>query len=198
MQRADGKLPRRAYTTGWPRCKWAFRQNVPFVWSTKGSINRLISKIFMPHPTAAPCNQGKQPTSVCPPYNAVVGYHDTEPHCNWGALYKCVVVFAARGNYRQRARAWKPYQRCHWFVNLLCNRRTATQCGSTALRIMTSGAEDNTSDKTLLKFKLWFILLSLLKVSWLSDQTQVLRPSICKWTTSYVLWLHCQKRPLAG
>ena len=62
---------------------------------------------------------------------------------------------------------------------------------------MPSGAEDNTSD-TFLQFKLWFIFLSLLKVSWLSDQTQVLRLSICKGTTSYVLWLHWQKRPLAG
>ena len=38
------------------------------------------------------------------------------------------------------------------------------------LRIMPSGAEDNTSDTTFLQFKLWFMLLSLLKVSWLSDQ----------------------------
>ena len=59
-------------------------------------------------------------STVCPPYNAVVGYHDAEPRCNWGALYQCVVVLATRGNYRQRARAWKPYQRSHWFVNLLC------------------------------------------------------------------------------
>ncbi len=66
------------------------------------------------------------------------------------------------------------------------------------LRIMPSGAEDNASETTFLQFKLWFILLSLLKVSWLSDQTQVLRLSICKGTTSYVLWLHWQKRPLAG
>ena len=49
-----------------------------------------------------------------------------------------------------------------------------------SLRIMPSGAEDNTSYTTFLQFKLWFILLSLLKVSWLSDQTQVLRLSICK------------------
>ena len=66
------------------------------------------------------------------------------------------------------------------------------------LRIIPSGAEDNTSDTTFLQFKLWFILLSLLKVSWLSDQTQVLRLRICKGTTNYVLWLHWQKCPLAG
>ena len=54
------------------------------------------------------------------------------------------------------------------------------------LRSMPSGAEDNTSDTTFLHFKLWFILLSLLKVS-LTDQTQVLRLSICKGTTSHVL-----------
>ena len=66
------------------------------------------------------------------------------------------------------------------------------------LCIMPSGAEHNTNNTAFLQFKLWFILLSLLKVSWLSDQTQVLRLSICKGTTSYVLWLHWQKRPLAG
>ena len=65
------------------------------------------------------------------------------------------------------------------------------------LCIIPSGAEDNTSDTAFLHFKLWFILLSLLKVS-LTDQTQILRLSICKGTTSYVLWLHWQKRPLAG
>ena len=46
------------------------------------------------------------------------------------------------------------------------------------LRIMPSGAEDNTSDTTCLQFKLWFSLLSLPKVSWLSDQMQVLRLSV--------------------
>ena len=66
------------------------------------------------------------------------------------------------------------------------------------VRIMPSGAEDNTMETTFLQFKFWFILLSLLKVSWLSDQTQVLRLSICKGTTSYVLWLHSEKRPIAG
>ena len=66
------------------------------------------------------------------------------------------------------------------------------------LCIMPSGAEDNTTDTTFLQFKLLFILLSLLKVSWLSDQMQVLSLSICKGTTSYVLWLHWQKRSLAG
>ena len=53
--------------------------------------------------------------------------------------------------------------------------------------IMPSGAEDNTtSDTTFLHFKLRFILLSLLKVS-LTDQTQVLRLSVWKGATSYVL-----------
>ncbi len=46
--------------------------------------------------------------------------------------------------------------------------------------------EDNTSDTTFLHFKLGFILLSLRKV-YLTDQMQVLRLSICKGTTSYVL-----------
>ena len=65
------------------------------------------------------------------------------------------------------------------------------------LRIMPSGAEDNTSDTTFLQFILWFILLSLLKVSWLSDQTQVLHLSICKGTTSCVM-ITLAKVPLRG
>ena len=39
------------------------------------------------------------------------------------------------------------------------------------LRIMPSGAEDNTSDTTFLQFKLWFIFLSLLKVVAAIDKT---------------------------
>ena len=36
--------------------------------------------------------------TVCPPYNAVVRVHDVIARYKWGALYQCVVAFAARGN----------------------------------------------------------------------------------------------------
>ena len=81
-------------------------------------------------------------------------------------------------------------------VNDNCNRRMFSNTMQ-VYALCLEELEDNTSDTTFLHFKLGFILLSLRKV-YLTDQMQVLRLSICKGTTSYVLWLHWQKRPLAG
>ena len=60
--------------------------------------------------------------TVCPPYNAVVGYHDAEPRCNWGVLYQCVVVFATKGTtvnehvHGSEYQWWRPHMHACTYV----------------------------------------------------------------------------------